>query len=194
MALSLNGTSTGSLNNISVPNETGTLATTAELPKIVAVGRRTTNQQATVGAISTFSGNSPTSSQVTTIVYDSEILDNYNQFDESTGIFTVDASTVGWYEIRFHWQGYSLQNTPAGTESRAFAGIYKNETILRARADIYETSNIDETYFGLDLLGLVDLTTAGDNARVRCSYVTSSLGKDAQIGTSITITRLTDAS
>ena len=65
---------------------------------------------------------------------------------------------------------------------------------MRARADIYETTNIDETYFGLDLLGLVDLTTANDNVRVRCSYATTSLGKDAQSGTSITITRLTDAS
>jgi len=208
MALSLSGTSTGSLNNISVPNETGTLATTSTtiLPKIVAVGRRTTSQSGISTAWDTSSSiGYKTPSNPTTILYDSQILDTYNQFDPTTGIFTVDASTVGWYEVRFHWQGNSLirpeGSDPTKTaEARAFAGIYKNNTSLQGRGDFLEdeqglsAGGEDETRFGLDCSAIVDLTTSGDNVRVRCAMYTTSAAKQAENGTSITITRLTDAS
>ena len=198
MALSLNGTSTGSLNNISVPNETGTLATTSTtiLPKIVVAARRTTSQQGIANGSGIWdSNNTPTSS--TSVLYDVEVLDTYSQFDETTGIFTVDSNTVGWYEVRFNLLGYSLQNTSG--ESRCTVLIYKNDTSIQSRADIYETSNPDETRFGITTNAVVDLTTSGDNVRVKCAYLTTagsggSGGKDAQSGTNITITRLTDAS
>ena len=169
---------------ITLPDETGTLASaggSADLPKMVVVGRRTTTQNDISTAWTISSGTyykTPTSP--TTILYDSQILDTYNQFDPTTGIFTVDAATVGWYEVRFHWQGNSLLR-PEGTdasktaEARAFAGIYKNDTSLQGRGDFLEdeqgtsAGNEDETRFGLDCSAIVDLTTAGDNVRVKCA-------------------------
>lgn len=192
-----------------LPDATGTLAALgsgADLPRIVAVGRRTTDQTGISDQWTISSGTYfKTPTNPTTILYDLEILDLYNQFDPSTGIFTVDASTVGWYEVRFHWQGNSLLQ-PEGVdasktaEARAFAGIYKNNTSLQGRGDFLEdeqgtvAGNEDETKFGLDCSAVVDLTTSGDNVRVRCAYFSTSAAKEAEIGTSITITRLTDSS
>lgn len=192
-----------------LPDATGTLAALgsgADLPRIVAVGRRTTTQNGISTSWDTSSAiGYKIPSSPTTILYDSQILDTYNQFDPTTGIFTVDAATVGWYEVRFHWQGNSLLR-PEGTdasktaEARAFAGIYKNDTSLQGRGDFLEdeqgtsAGNEDETRFGLDCSAIVDLTTSGDNVRVKCAYYTSSAAKQAESGTSITITRLTDSS
>ena len=145
-----------------------------DLPKIVAAGRKTTSQ---------------TISNLVTINYDTEILDTYSNFDETTGIFTADANTVGWYEVKFFLRAYSLQS-PNG-ESSAFIGIYKNDTSIQARANLFETTNPDETEVGLVAFGMVNLANSGDNIRVKCQIVGSSAAESARNNTCISITRLT---
>lgn len=94
MALALNGTSNGSLNNLSLPNETGTLTSS---PSATKVGFRVGNSAGVTIVDSATDYTITYDSDNTTFLYSGQLFDLGGNFNTSTYRFT--APVTGYYML-----------------------------------------------------------------------------------------------
>ena len=137
------------VGTITTPTGTGSIT----IPNGVTLGN-ISNTPAFHVTTSTTSANNTT---FTTAIYSVKNRDTNNLYDTSTGIFTVTASTTGYYYF------YASIGTALITANRMQINLVKNGSTYLLTSEAQEDTS---GYPAWNVSGVIPLLSSGDNIRV----------------------------
>ena len=163
-ALNFTGDTSGNLafqtgagaNTITVPNTTGTLALTSQIPSVITNGP--------VFSANT-SNTSCTGSQVTTIIMTNEDFDTASAYSTSTGRFTPQVA--GYYQFNAYFSFYGTSNVNGQSIL-----LRKNGSLTFGNFGVTNSDN--SPWWGLSTSGICYLNGTTDYVNLGCYFNGSS--------------------